>query len=87
MRGAIPSFIHISDGKTHEVNVLDALIIEPGAFYLLDRGYMDFGRLFAIHQAQAFFITRAKRNTKFKRRYSHPVTASTPMSCATRSVC
>jgi hypothetical protein len=73
LRGAIPSFIHITDGTTHEVNVLDALLIEPGAYYLLDRGYLDFGRLFAIHQAQAFFVTRAKSNTKFKRRYSHPV--------------
>ena len=73
LRGAIPSFIHITDGKTHEVNILDDMIIEPGAYYLLDRGYLDFGRLFAIHQAQAFFITRAKSNTKFKRRYSHPV--------------
>ena len=73
LRGAIPSFIHITDGKTHEVNILDALMIEPGAYYLLDRGYLDFGRLFAIHQAQAFFVTRAKSNTKFKRRYSHPV--------------
>ena len=73
LRGAIPSFIHITDGKTHEVNILDDLIIEPGAYYLLDRGYLDFGRLFAIHQAQAFFITRAKSNTKFKRRYSHPI--------------
>ena len=73
LRGAIPSFIHITDGKTHEVNILDDLIIEPGAYYLLDRGYLDFARLFAIHQAQAFFVTRAKSNTKFKRRYSHPV--------------
>ena len=73
LRGAIPSFIHITDGKTHEVNTLDDLIIEPGAFYLLDRGYVDFKRLYAIHQAQAFFVTRAKRNTKFKRRYSQPV--------------
>jgi len=73
LRGAIPSFIHITDGKTHEVNILDDLIIEPGAYYLLDRGYLDFGRLFAIHQAQAFFVTRAKTNTKFKRRYSQPV--------------
>jgi len=71
LRGAIPSFIHITDGKTHEVNVLDALIIEPDAYYLLDRGYLDFARLFAIHQAQAFFVTRAKGNTQFKRRYSH----------------
>ena len=73
LRGAIPSFIHITDGKTHEVNILDDLNIEPGAYYLLDRGYLDFARLFAIHQAHAFFVTRAKSNTKFKRRYSHPV--------------
>jgi len=73
IRGAIPSFIHITDGKTHEVNILDDLVIESGAYYLMDRGYLDFGRLHAIHQAQAFFITRAKSNTKFRRRYSHPV--------------
>ena len=73
LHGAIPTFIHITDGKTHDVNILDNLIIEPGAYYLLDRGYLDFGRLFAIHQAQAFFVTRAKSNTKFKRRYSQPV--------------
>ena len=73
LRGAIPSFIHITDGKTHEVNMLDNLVVEPGAFYLLDRGYLDFRRLYAIHQTQAFFITRAKRNTQFKRRYSQPV--------------
>ena len=72
LRGSIPSFIHITDGKTHEINVLDALLIEPGAYYLLDRGYLDFARLLAIHQAQAFFVTRAKRNTQFRRRYSHP---------------
>lgn len=78
LRGAIPSFIHITDGKIHEVNMLDDLIVEPGAYYLLDRGYLDFGRLFAIHQAQAFFVTRAKSNTKFKRRYSHPVDRTNP---------
>jgi len=76
LRGAIPSFIHITDGKTHEVNILDDLIIEPGAYYLLDRGYLDFSRLFDIRQAQAFFVTRTKSNTKFKRRYSHPVDRS-----------
>ena len=82
LRGSIPSFIHITDGKTHEVNVLDDLLIEPGAFYLLDRGYLDFSRLFVIHQAQAFFVTRAKSNTKFKRRYSHPVDrAGTTVLC------
>lgn len=73
LRGSIPSFIHITDGKTHEVNVLDDLLVEPGAYYLLDRGYLDFARLHAIHQSQAFFVTRAKSNTQFKRRYSHPV--------------
>jgi len=73
IRGAIPSFIHITDGKTHEVNILDQLVFEPGAYYLMDRGYLDFARLHAIHQAQAFFVTRAKSNTKFRRRYSHPV--------------
>jgi hypothetical protein len=82
LRGAIPTFIHITDGKTHEVNVLDDLAIEPGAFYLMDRGYLDFSRLFVIHQAQAFFVTRAKSNTKFKRRYSHPVDrANTAVLC------
>jgi hypothetical protein len=73
LRGAIPTFIHISDGKTHEVNTLDYLVIEPGAYYLLDRGYLDFKRLFAIHQANAFIVTRAKSKTQFKRRYSIPV--------------
>jgi hypothetical protein len=82
LRGSIPSFIDITDGKTHEVNVLDDLLIEPGAFYLMDRGYLDFSRLFVIHQAQAFFVTRAKSNTKFKRRYSHPVDRS-----ATQVIC
>ena len=82
LRGSIPSFIHITDGKTHEVNVLDDLLIEPGAFYLMDRGYLDFSRLFVIHQAQAFFVTRSKSNTKFKRRYSHPVDrSSTQVIC------
>jgi Transposase DDE domain/Domain of unknown function (DUF4372) len=82
LRGSIPSFIHITDGKTHEVNVLDDLVIEPGAFYLMDRGYLDFARLYALHQAHAFFVTRAKSNTKFKRRYSHPVDR-----CATQVIC
>ena len=73
LRGNIPSFIHITDGKTHDVNVLDDLVLEAGAYYLMDRGYLDFERLFVIHQAKAFFVTRAKSNTKFKRRYSQPV--------------
>ena len=73
LRGAIPTFVHVSDGKTHEVNLLDEIPLEPGAFYLLDRGYLDFARLFRIAQAQAFFVIRAKSNLKFRRRYSHPV--------------
>jgi hypothetical protein len=73
VRGSIPSFIHISDGKTHEVNVLDALTPEPDAFYLLDRGYMDFVRLHALHEADSFFLIRTKRGLRVKRRYSHPV--------------
>ena len=73
LRGNIPSFIRITDGKTHEVNTLDDLVLEAGAFYLMDRGYLDFARLFVIHEAKAFFVTRAKRNTQFMRRYSHPV--------------
>ena len=82
LRGAVPTFIHITDGKTHEVNILDDLTIESGAYYLLDRGYLDFERLFVIHQAQAFFVTRTKRNTKFKRRYSQAVDrASTNVLC------
>ena len=72
LRGAIPSFIHISDGKLHDVNALDLLIPEPGAIYVMDRGYLDFDRLFTLHQAGAFFVTRAKANTDFRRIYSAP---------------
>ncbi|MBN8507208.1 MAG: IS4 family transposase [Burkholderiales bacterium] len=73
VRGSIPSFIHISDGKTRDVNALDELLPEPGAFYLLDRGYMDFARMHALHEAGAFFLIRAKRGLRVKRRYSYPV--------------
>jgi hypothetical protein len=62
LRGAIPSVIHISDGTLHDVNVLDLLVPEPGAFYLMDRGYPDFARLYALHQAGNSFVTRAKSN-------------------------
>jgi len=75
LRGNIPTFIHISDGKLHDVNVLDILIPESGAFYIMDRGYLDFGRLFSMDQARAFFVIRAKSNTVYKRRYSHPVSS------------
>jgi len=70
LRGAIPAFIHISDGKMHEVNVLDFLPVEAGAFYLMDRGYLDFARLYKLHQAGAFFVTRAKRGMDARRVYS-----------------
>ena len=72
LRGNIPSFIHISDGKLHDVNALDLMNPEPGAIYVMDRAYLDFERLFSLHQAGAFFVTRAKSNTKFRRVYSAP---------------
>lgn len=84
LRGNIPAFIHISDGKTHEVNVLDMLPIEAGAFYVMDRGYLDFGRLFALHQAGAFFVTRAKRGMDAHRVYSMPTDRSTGIICDQR---
>ena len=62
LRGNIPTFIHISDGKLGDVNVLDVLVLEVGAIYVMDRGYLDFARLYVMHQAQAFFVTRAKSN-------------------------
>ena len=70
LRGSIPSFIHISDGKLHDVNVMDLLIPEAGAFYVMDRAYVDFARLYTPHQAHAFFVVRAKSNTKVRRLYS-----------------
>lgn len=70
LRGNIPSFIHISDGKWHEVNIFDMLVPEPGAFYVMDRGYIDFDQLHRLHQAGSFFVIRAKSNLRFKRRYS-----------------
>jgi IS4 transposase len=81
LRGSIPTFIHISDGKLHDVNVLDLLLLEPGAFYVMDRGYLDFERLYVLHQTGAFFVTRAKSNLKCHRIYSHPVDRSTGLVC------
>ena len=81
LRGAIPAFIHISDGKLHDVNVLDLLLTEPGAFYVMDRGYLDFERLYRLHQAGSYFVTRAKSNSKFRRIYSRPVDRSTGVIC------
>jgi hypothetical protein len=77
LRGNIPSFIHISDGKLHEVNVLDLLIPEPGSFYIMDRGYLDYERLHRLTQASAFFVIRAKANLKYRRLYSATVDKST----------
>jgi transposase len=72
LRGNIPSFIHISDGKLHDVNALDLLSVEPGAIYVMDRGYVDFTRLYRLHQSGAFFVTRAKANMDARRVYSAP---------------
>lgn len=84
LRGAIPSFIHISDGKLHEVNVLDMLAIEAGAFYVMDRGYLDFARLYQVHQAGAFFVTRAKRGMDARRVYSSVTDRMTGIVCDQR---
>lgn len=84
LRGAIPAFIHISDGKTHEVNILDHLAIEAGAFYVMDRGYLDFARLFAIHQAGAFFVIRAKSSMDARRVYSASIDRATGVICDQR---
>jgi hypothetical protein len=82
LRGAIPSFIHISDGKLHDVNVLDLLIPEAGAIYVMDRGYLDFERLHVLHQAGAFFVTRAKSNLDARRLYSSaPTDRTTGIIC------
>ena len=81
LRGSIPTFIHISDGKLHDVNVLDLLLAEPGAIYVMDRGYVDFARLNVLHQAGAFFITRAKSNMQARRLYSAPSDRSKGIIC------
>ena len=81
LRGNIPSFIHITDGKVHDINVLDVLIPEPGSFYVMDRGYLDFARLYGLTQNQAFFVVRSKANLQFRRLYSHPVDKSTGLRC------
>jgi hypothetical protein len=81
LRGNIPTFIHISDGKVHEVNILDRLLPEPGAFYIMDRGFLDFERLYRFHEAGSFFVTRGKSNLKVQRRYSHPIDRSTGLIC------
>ena len=81
LRGSIPTFIHISDGKMHDVNVLDILPIEAGAFYVMDRGYLDYARLYKLHQARAFFVTRAKRGMDARRVYSAKVDRASGVIC------
>jgi transposase len=81
LRGNIPTLVIITHGKVHDVNILDDLIMEPGAIYVMDRGYLDFARLHTIHQCSAFFVTRAKSNFDSKRLYSHPVDKSTGLQC------
>ena len=84
LRGSIPTFIHISDGKLHDVNVLDILPVEAGAFYVMDRGYLDFARLHEMHRAGAFFVTRAKRGMDSRRVYSAPAQREAGVICDQR---
>ena len=81
LRGNIPTFIRITEALLHDVNILDDIILEAGAFYIMDRGYLDFGRLYTFHQCLAFFVTRAKGNFQFRRLYSHPIDKSTGLRC------
>jgi hypothetical protein len=81
LQGNIPEFILISDGKLHDVNVLDYLVPAPGAYYIMDRGYLDFARLYQLHQAKAYFVTRAKKNLTFQRRSSHDVDKTAGVQC------
>ena len=81
LRGNIPSFIHVSDGKMHEVNVLDIMTPEPGSFTIMDRGFLDFERLYRLTQAGAFFVIRPKSNTLFRRLYSRPVDKTAGLRC------
>lgn len=81
LRGSIPTFVHISEGTMHDVTILDTLPIERDACYIMDRGYIDYRRLYRIHQASAFFIIRAKQNLRFVRMYSHTVDRSTGIRC------
>jgi hypothetical protein len=86
LRGSIPAFIHVSDGKMHDVKVLDILPIEAGAFYVMDRGYLDFARLYQMHQAGAFFVTRAKRGMDARRVYSAKTDRTTGVICDQRII-
>lgn len=77
LRGPIPTFVEVSEGKLHDVNILDVIVPEPGSFYVMDRAYLDFARLHLLHCGGAFFVTRAKKSTQLRRRYSHPVDTAT----------
>ncbi len=81
VRGSIPVFVRITDALVHDVNILDEIIAEPGSFYIMDRAYLDFARLYSLHQCSAFFVTRARSNFRFRRLYSHPVDKSTGLKC------
>jgi len=81
LRGSIPSFIHITDAKCHDVNVLDQLVPEPGSIYVMDRAYLDFERLYLLNQCMAFFVIRSKINTQLQRLYSHDIDKSTGLRC------
>ena len=81
IRGSIPSFVEITHGKIHDVNILDILIPEPGSFYIMDRGYLDFQRLYTLTQASSNFVIRAKKNMKFKRLYSHKIDKTSGLRC------
>lgn len=81
LRGNIPAFFHLSDGKMSDVSYLDALTFEPGAYYVMDRGYLDFKRLFRIHEAKAFFVTRLKKDIRWQRVYSNKVDKQTGVRC------
>jgi len=81
LRGSIPTFIKITDGLVHDVNILDELIPEPGAYYILDRGYLDFARLYTLNLFNSFFVIRAKANLQFRRIYSHPIDKTIGLRC------
>ena len=81
LRGSIPAFIRVTDALVHDVNILDQIIAEPGSFYIMDRAYLDFARLYWLDQCSAFFVTRARKNFRFRRLYSHPVDKSTGLKC------
>jgi len=81
LHGNTPSDIQIPDGKVHDVNIRDQLIPEPGSYYIMDRGYIDFAHLYRLTQCRAFFVTRAETNLQFRRLYSHPVDKSLGLQC------